>query len=153
MIVSVIFTFESLQLCEFLTDLQDSGLENHFQILGMGLFANEAVHVIIIFQYLTKCRTIYFEEPCRETSLMEGAHKSGHCESCMCIGFLSKVTSKSFKTSDYFQITSRGRMYPLKMPSRKKAVIRNFLTSVISSFRTKCEVCSGKRMENVLKLS
>ena len=43
--------FESSQLNEFSTDLQDSSLQNYFKILGTGLPYHEPIHLIVIFQY------------------------------------------------------------------------------------------------------
>ena len=61
----IICNFESSQLSEFSTDLHDSGLKNYFIILGTGLSSHEPVYIIVIFQYLIKRRTIFFETPCR----------------------------------------------------------------------------------------
>ena len=51
--------FQSSQLSEFSTDLQDSGLQNYVIILGTELSSHESVHVIVILQYLIKLRTIF----------------------------------------------------------------------------------------------
>ena len=60
---SHIFIFERSQLNEFLTDLQDFSLENYFRTLGKGSFSHEPVHVVIIFQCLTKRQTIFTRHP------------------------------------------------------------------------------------------
>ena len=55
--------FESSRLSEFLTDLQDSGLQSYSKIFGTVLLFHEPVHLIVIFQYLK-----YFETPCSDRS-------------------------------------------------------------------------------------
>ena len=55
----IFFIFEISQLSEFSTDLQDSGPQDDFIILGKGLSSYDSVHVIVIFQYSIERRTFF----------------------------------------------------------------------------------------------
>ena len=59
----IFFIFGSSQLSEPSTDLQDSGLQSYFIILGTGLSSHEPVYVVVIFQYLIKRRTFFLRKP------------------------------------------------------------------------------------------
>ena len=61
----IFFIFESSQLSEFSTDLQDSGLQDYFIILGTRLSSHEPVNVVVICQYLIKRRKIFLRHPVR----------------------------------------------------------------------------------------
>ena len=59
----IFFIFESSQLRESLTDLQDSGLYNYIIILGIELSPHESVNVIVILIF-NHTSNNFFETPC-----------------------------------------------------------------------------------------
>ena len=52
--------FKSSQLNEFSINLQDSALENYFEIFGTGLTPHEPVHVIATIRYLIEHECNFF---------------------------------------------------------------------------------------------
>ena len=59
----IFVSFESSQLSEFSTDLKNSDFYNYFIMSETGLSSHEAVYVIVIFQYLIKCRKNFLRHP------------------------------------------------------------------------------------------